>query len=320
MPRPAPVEVTREVDRLYTLPLAEFTGARDDLQRRLRALGAGEAADHVRRLRRPTITAWVLNRLSRAAPDLVAAVLDAGEAMRRLHEDLLSGQAVDLLSADRVLADAVTAAVDAARREADAQGVGGGAALADRLRTTLRAAALDPAVGDLVREGRLDHERTPPVLGGPVGMPAPPPRAPEVPAAPPEADPALIARLTEARERLDAAATAAAAAEAEEAAARREAAEARARHDRLRAEEHGAAAALAEAQDAREAAARALAQAEEALEAARRGHDEARRRAGAAEGEAARAGEGEAAAARRGDEARAALAAAEAAARALLGG
>ncbi|HWH15329.1 MAG TPA: hypothetical protein VNT51_11340 [Miltoncostaeaceae bacterium] len=319
MPRPAPVDVTREIDRLYTLPLADFTRGRDELRTRLRALGAAEAAEHVRRLRRPTITAWVLNRLARAAPARVEEVLEAGGTLRRLHEDLLSGQAVDLLAADRALGDAIAAAVEAARRDADEVGAGG-PALADRLRSTLRAAALDPAVGELVRAGRLDHERTPPVLGGPIGAaPAAAAPAPEPPVAPPEADPELLARLQSARERLDAASAAAADAAREEAEAGRAATEAAARRGALQEEADAATEAAARAAEAREAAARALEEAVRVLEEATGARDAARARLAeaAAAVTAAETRRADAAARRAG--ARDALAAAEAAARELLG-
>ncbi len=52
-----------ELDRLYALPLNEFTAARDDVAKRLRGEGERELADEVKQLRKPPIAAWLVNQL-----------------------------------------------------------------------------------------------------------------------------------------------------------------------------------------------------------------------------------------------------------------
>lgn len=56
------------IDSLYELPLDEFTKARDELARRLKAAGDTEAAGEVRRARKPTLPAWAANQVVRKAP------------------------------------------------------------------------------------------------------------------------------------------------------------------------------------------------------------------------------------------------------------
>ena len=78
-----------ELDALFGLPLDEFTSARNDLAKRLRASDA-EAAEAVRALPKPTISAWTINRLSREDRDGVTALLEAGAALREARR-LLAG-------------------------------------------------------------------------------------------------------------------------------------------------------------------------------------------------------------------------------------
>ena len=55
----------RELDALYQLPLDQFTSARDDLAKRLRADGQAEQAEQVKALRKPPVAVWLVNRLVR---------------------------------------------------------------------------------------------------------------------------------------------------------------------------------------------------------------------------------------------------------------
>ena len=57
-----------DLDRLYQLPLSEFTSARDELTRRLRAEGEREKAEEIKKLRKPTAAVWVVNQLARERP------------------------------------------------------------------------------------------------------------------------------------------------------------------------------------------------------------------------------------------------------------
>ena len=71
-----------EAERLYGLPLEEFTAARDELARRLRSDGQREEASRVASLRKPVLAAWVVNRLVRAERDQTQRLLDAAEGIK----------------------------------------------------------------------------------------------------------------------------------------------------------------------------------------------------------------------------------------------
>jgi len=52
-----------DVDALFTLPLAEFIGARNALAARLKKAGHGDQANQVKALAKPSISAWAVNQL-----------------------------------------------------------------------------------------------------------------------------------------------------------------------------------------------------------------------------------------------------------------
>ena len=56
-------ELERELERLYQLPLSEFTSARNALAKRLRSEGDPDRAEQVKQLRKPPVAAWLVNRM-----------------------------------------------------------------------------------------------------------------------------------------------------------------------------------------------------------------------------------------------------------------
>jgi hypothetical protein len=141
------------VEELYGLPGAEFVAARDALARSLAKEGRRDDADAVRARRRPTRPAEVLNGLARAEPKAVAALLAAGDGVRGALE---AGDRARIEKARRDVSAAVDVLADAALQEGPSEQV-----LAD-VRTSLQAAAADPAAGDRLREGCLDRALEPP--------------------------------------------------------------------------------------------------------------------------------------------------------------
>lgn len=261
------------VDRLYSLPLEEFTPQRDLAARELRRAGDREAAGQLAKLPKPTPAAWTANQVTREHPDLIDELLAAGEALRHAQEDALSGGGGrGLRHAMAEQRRAVDAVMDAAQSYRPA-GRALSRAMADRLRTTLQAAAGDEGLTAVLAAGRLVDEAQ---AGGawPVGF--------EVPASAETA----VAKTPRARKPRtagddeDTAEAAAAAGAAERERAEREALETELRQARgtLRVRERAVAAAQQEAEEAREAAEAAA----ERLEAARQRAEDAQ-----AEGEAA---------------------------------
>jgi hypothetical protein len=97
-----------EIDRLYQLPLDEFTSARNAL-----AKGAGAETARVRALAKPPMAAWAVNQLYWRNPDVWNALLAAAENAQRAHRAVLSGRAGDVRAASKVHDEAVDKALKA---------------------------------------------------------------------------------------------------------------------------------------------------------------------------------------------------------------
>ena len=78
-----------EVRELYRSAPEGFIAARDSLAKRLREDGHDADADEVKKLRRPTVAAWALDRLADVAADEVGRLLDAGAELARAQRATL---------------------------------------------------------------------------------------------------------------------------------------------------------------------------------------------------------------------------------------
>ncbi|HEY7004090.1 MAG TPA: hypothetical protein VH281_07390 [Gaiellaceae bacterium] len=164
------LNVDKEIDRLYGLPLGEFTKARDTRVKELRSGGEREAADHLKTARKPTAAAWAANQLARNERMNVRALLTAGEQLREGQAELMrGGKQDDLRRAEESERRALSALMDAGR------GIVDGDATLRKLEATLRAAAVDSEGRELLERGRLTKDLTPSGFGF-AGMPAPPKR------------------------------------------------------------------------------------------------------------------------------------------------
>jgi hypothetical protein len=160
-----------EIDRLYGLPLEEFVPERDALAKRLRADNRREDAAAVRALRKPSVAAWAANQVLRSQPSKARALLEAGDALRAAQEDLLAGRgdAAGARAAGEAERRAVGDLVAAARGLAREGGFPSAAVL-DRVRETLHAAATDDEARSEVAAARLTREHRPAAFAGLEGL------------------------------------------------------------------------------------------------------------------------------------------------------
>ena len=170
-----------EAERLYALDPEEFVAARDAAVKALRGDGKRSEAAAVAKLRKPSVAAWVVNRLARDESDLLEALLDAGAKLREVQ--LAGAAAAELRVAITAEAKALDALMRPAGRIAERSGSGRETALA-RARDTLHAAALDPDLADEVRRGVVVREQQ--AIGFPLGAALP--ERPARPAAKPAKD------------------------------------------------------------------------------------------------------------------------------------
>jgi hypothetical protein len=288
-----PKELEGEVDRLYGLPLAEFTDARNALAAALRSRGDGDAAARVKALPKPSASAWAVNQLYFRERERFAAVVRAGDRLRAAQAG--GAGAEEVREAMRERRAAVAEALHAAERALAAAGHGAAGAVRTRVHATLEALAAYGSARPRETDGRLADDLAAPgfdalaALSGPVAQPMRAeeerPRSEASPVVPPsgqegaaraEASEAARAELRRAeaelgvcRRQAEAAATARAEAERRAEGARAEQEEAERRLERSRQRVAETTAARAEALAQAERAAAALEAAERAVAAAR---------------------------------------------------
>jgi hypothetical protein len=160
-----------ELDRLYQLPLNEFTSARNELVKRLRAEGERERAQEVETLRKPTVAVWLVNQLARERPLDVQRLLKAGESLTKSQAKAAAGKSSQFPDARRDEHRALEQLAKAASEIAKRAGIGS-PALA-KATETLRAASLSAEGRELLRRGRLTEELEPPGFEALKGLESP---------------------------------------------------------------------------------------------------------------------------------------------------
>jgi hypothetical protein len=149
----------REIDRLYALPLDEFTSSRNTLARRLKKDGDTEAADEVTALAKPSVPAWAINQVARREKASMRTLLDAAAKLRKAQERALGGGDADALrAAQSTERDAVRDLTKQAAELLEEAGRPASRAVLERIRTTLGAAALTEPGRSALKAGRLTSE------------------------------------------------------------------------------------------------------------------------------------------------------------------
>ena len=187
-------DLTDVEERLYGADLDAFVGERSAAAKELRGEGKRAEAAAAAKLPKPSVAAWIVNRVARDNPDVVGGLLDAGARLRDVQ--LGAGSAADL----RAAAEGQEAALRGVMRQAEKVAAARGSATAgtlDRVRETLHAAALDADLAEQVRRGVLVREQR--AVGFPAGIAVPAERRREAPAKRAAAKPAPKPAKTKAR-------------------------------------------------------------------------------------------------------------------------
>jgi len=154
-------EATPEVRELYRSAPEGFIAARDILAKRLRDDGRDADAAEVKKLRRPTVAAWSLDRLADLAPDGIEALLEAGAELARAQRATLSGR--DPRALREATARRRDLVVELSETAADALRDAGRSPdphLED-IRGTLEAASVDEEIGERLRTGTIERTSRP---------------------------------------------------------------------------------------------------------------------------------------------------------------
>ena len=155
-----------DIDRLYALPLEEFTRERDELAKRLRGNGDADAAATVKALKKPSVAAWAVNQVQRDRPDEVRELIEVTEELHRVYEKLSSAGARERLEeAAEMQRKLIRSLVRCASQLLEAGGHSPSDTTLGKVADTLRAAALDDELRDRLARGRVVKEQRAAGLG-----------------------------------------------------------------------------------------------------------------------------------------------------------
>jgi hypothetical protein len=173
------------VAELYSCDPADFVERRGVLAARARAAGDAPAAKRIAALRKPTRSAWVVNRLVRSDPGVTPQLIRLGDQLRAAQGSLDGASIRELSTRRRQLI------AELSRQAFTASGLASPSpALRDEVTATLAAALVDQQVAGQLAAGALERPARaegfggagPPVLtlmpGGRRTEAAPPPATP----------------------------------------------------------------------------------------------------------------------------------------------
>jgi hypothetical protein len=159
------------VAELYSSDPDQFVERRGALAAAARAAGQAPVARQIAALRKPTRSAWVVNRLALAEPGVTSELTSLGDELRAAQESLDGAAITELSRQRRRLIETL------ARRAFEVAGQPQPpAALRDEVTATLGAALADPEVAGQVAAGTLIRPARSEGFGpaGPAGLGGPP--------------------------------------------------------------------------------------------------------------------------------------------------
>jgi hypothetical protein len=273
-------DLDRIADSLYALKPDEFSSARDQAVREARQSGDRELAREIGQLRKPTMSAWLVNVLWRDQHDVMEQLFDLSRELARAQAEAAGPELRALTQQRRQLE---TALLRRAVELAAAEGVNVSDSVQREAQETLSAALAQPEVADEVRTGRLTKAASYAGFGS-VAPAAAAPARPRPERAEPPKEPIDLRAAQRAREqreaaqrKIDQAQQAAETASAQVAQAKRAEDVARQRHDDLRQQLRAVREQLQRVESDVESAERAKDEAEDARKRAETAHSEALR-------------------------------------------
>ncbi len=146
------MDVEQVADELYDLTPEQFTTRRNARVDEARRGGERDVAEQVRRLPRPTMSAWLGNLLARRSADELGELLGLGARLREAQQ-ALAGDELRRLGSNRHRL--IAALAQRARELAGESGHAVAEPAVRELEATLEAAVADPGAAAALRSGRL---------------------------------------------------------------------------------------------------------------------------------------------------------------------
>jgi DNA repair exonuclease SbcCD ATPase subunit len=101
-------ELEADVDALFRLPLAEFTGARNALAAQLKKSGRGDESVRVKALAKPSISAWAVNQLYWNHREEFGRLIASGDRFHKAQTSRSGGKVADMREALDARREALT--------------------------------------------------------------------------------------------------------------------------------------------------------------------------------------------------------------------
>jgi hypothetical protein len=160
----------QRLDELYREHPERFVARRNQLAKDLRAAGDRDGAQRTKKLRRPTVAAWLVNLAALSSPAQVEEFSEASRALEAAQARALEGKDEAgtgwraAAEREREAAAAILEIAESAAREA---GHLPSPRALELVGETLRAATADPELRERVLQGRVEREQSAATLGTP---------------------------------------------------------------------------------------------------------------------------------------------------------
>lgn len=151
-----------DVDDLFKLPLAEFTGARNALAARLKQSGRAGDANLVKTLAKPSISAWTVNQLYWNHREAFNKLLAAGQRFHKAQTSGTAAKGADMRGSLEARREALVNLADLATSLLNDAGHNPAPDTIRRITTTLEAISAQASLSDGPTLGRLSQDVDPP--------------------------------------------------------------------------------------------------------------------------------------------------------------
>jgi hypothetical protein len=151
-----------DVDALFKLPLAEFTGARNDLAARLKRDGRANDSNFVKALAKPSISAWAVNQLYWNHREAFERLLSTSQRFRQSQTSHPAARMADLRGSLDARGEALSHLSNLATVLLREAGHNPTPDTIHRITTTLEALSAHATLSDGPTPGRLTQDVDPP--------------------------------------------------------------------------------------------------------------------------------------------------------------
>lgn len=151
-----------ELDALFSLPVAEFTAARNALATQLKQSGRRDESDRVKALAKPSVTAWAVNQLYSQHREAFDQLLATGQRFRAAQTSSRAGKVADIRAALDARRGALSHLSDLASSLLQSGGHNPTPETIHRVSTTLEALSAYASFSADARPGRLTRDVDPP--------------------------------------------------------------------------------------------------------------------------------------------------------------